>query len=417
MVLLMVIIIGFMNLSYGRPFFWGIDAVIVHLMLLSVVDIFIGYIIVLRISSKLEQECIERERQLAEEEENRIAEVTGKVETFLSRYTLPSLSTNRTALPFKIEPALINQEVVFAVKSYKERMTTIYERYQIISDEINEILSCLGCSTIDEKYSHLTTNEDTLKQLKEEADGILSDFASSKIELLHNDGDLLFEMKQAFNDLLNSKKCQSDSMNIKEFITPDKPSELMLFRYENEPVILFWEQYYFCLFSNVILVFDSNGNFSSALDPTALHIAVVRKKAQYRFDENIDTDSRAIAYTETRTRWLFACKDGSPDLRYNGNRPIEYTVEVNGYEYGTITIKIGKHSITFSVSSSKALDLFETIPSIYCRICNNKHDPIPEFLVLIKMLGREDDVKIKGIMEVCNAKADVNNYFCKLTAS
>lgn len=156
-------------------------------------------------------------------------------------------------------------------------MATVYDRYLLVTDEIKRILACTGCISVDEKYSYLTSNEDKLRKLKEEGDACLSQLSSYKIEMLNDDRNLLFELNLAFRYLLNSQKCQSESLAITEFIVPHKPSDLMLFQYENDPIILFWEQYYFCLFSSVILVFDKNGVFSTAIDPSALKIGIKRE--------------------------------------------------------------------------------------------------------------------------------------------
>lgn len=137
-----------------------------------------------------------------------------------------------------------------------------------------------------------------------------------------------------------------------------------------------------------------------------LNVAIKSNEEQKRLNKQLSNlihkleetiiDEHAVTYTEIRKRWLYACKDGSPDLRYNGNRQIEYPVEVNGFEYGNIIITIGKQTVEFSLSSSNALDMFERIPSIYCHECKHKHNPIPRFLDLMEIVS-EDKVAIEYI--------------------
>ena len=415
--LVIVLIIGNLFLFSGAVFDDLSDNGIAWFFVIGAIamDIYFIYLIAQSVSKS-------REQQRVAAENNRVAEVTRKVEALINKYTMMRLNANRTVVQFQIAPDLVNKEVVFTVNSYKDRMAAIYNRYSLITNEINRILACTDCISVDEKYSHLISCEDKLKQLKEEGDSCLSQLSSYKIEILNDNRDLLFEIKLAFRYLLNSKKCQSDSLTIKEFITPDKPNDLMLFKYENEPVILFWEQYYFCLFSNVILVFDKLGVFATAIDSSALRVVVKRETTSVTVsngtagsNQYIADDSKCISQGITRSTWLHTCRDGSPDLRYSYNPRLEYRTDT--YEYVVIEFVIADKKVSFSASSGTVGDAFEKAAPKYSRKCNNRHDPIPEFLILVKKLSEEDNAQIESIIQVCNARADANNYFCKLTAS
>lgn len=415
--LVIVLIIGNLFLFSGAVFDDLADNGIAWFFVIGAIamDIYFIYLIAQSVSKSREQQRIAAEN-------NRIAEVTRKVEAFINKYTMMSLNANRTAVQFQIAPDLINKEVVFTVNSYKDRMAAIYDQYSLITNEIKRILACTGCISVDEKYSHLISCEDKLKQLKADGDTCLSHLASYKIEMLNDDRDLLFEMKLAFRYLLNSKKCLSESLTIKEFITSDKPSDLMLFRYENEPVILFSEQYYFCLFSNVILVFDKKGGFSTAIDPSALKVVIKKETTTVTVsngtagsNQYIADDSKCISQGITRSTWLHTCRDGSPDLRYSYNPRLEYRTDT--YEYVVVEFIIADKKVSFTASSGAVGDAFEKSIPNYSRKCYNQHDPIPEFLILVKKLSEEDNAQIESIIQVCNARADANNYFCKLIAS
>lgn len=415
--LVIVLIIGNLFLFSGAVFDDLADNGIAWFFVLGAIamDIYFIYLIAQSVSKSREQQRISAEN-------NRIAEVTRKVEALISQYSLMSLNANRMASPFQIAPDFINKEVVFTVNSYKERMATVYDRYSLITNEIKRIIACSGCISVDEKYSHLTSNEAKLKQLKEEGETCLSQLSSYKIEILNDDRKLLLEMKLAFHCLLNSRKCQSESLTVKEFITPDKPSDLMLFQYENEPVILFWEQYYFCLFSNVILVFDKKGVFSTAIDPSALKVVVKNETTAVTVsngttgsNQYIADDSKCISQGITRSTWLHTCRDGSPDLRYSYNPRLEYRTDT--YEYVVVEFIIADKKVSFSASSGAVGDAFEKVTPNYLRKCNNRHDPIPEFIMLVKKISGEDNTQIDSIIQVCNARTDANNYFCKLIAS
>lgn len=415
--LVIILIIGNLLLLSGSMFGELSDNGVAWFIVIAAIamDIYFIYLIAQNSSKNREQKRIVAEN-------NRIAEMTRKVEELVHKYTLISLNANKAALPFVIGTDFVNKEVVFTVNSYKEQMATIYERYSFITNEINKILACVGCKSADEKYSYITANEDKLKQLKEEGESCLSHLSSYKIEMLNNENDRLLEMKHAFRHLKNSKKCQSESMSIKEFFTSDKPNDLMLFRFENEPVILFFDQFYFCLFSNVILVFDNTGVFSTAIDPSALKVMIQRKTTSVTVNNGtvasnqyIADDSKCLSRGTTRSTWLHTCRDGSPDLRYSYNPRLEYRTDT--YEYAVVEFIIADKKVLFSVSSGAAGAAFEKAAPNYARKYNNRHDPIPEFLMLVKMLCVEDNTQIESIIKVCKTRTDVKSYFCKLTAS
>lgn len=113
-----------------------------------------------------------------------------------------------------------------------------------------------------------------------------------------------------------------------------------MFSYVNNPVSFCISGFYYCVFNDVILVFDKKGCFSSALAPYALKISVKRKHAATKCHDNIADDSRAITFKETRNNWS-----------YNNS----------GFEYGTVTLCIGKTQTTFMVSSPLTLDAWEKL--------------------------------------------------------
>lgn len=359
------------------------------------------------------------EKQRIEKEEKRLVEINKNVNTILHQYEPLPLGENRDPIKLSVDPIFINKEIVSVVKSYRAKTSTIYENYASISRKTKEILSCYGCNSIDDKYSHLQANMDDLKRLKNESDKYLAELSKFKIKILNDDSELLFCAKLAFLSLLNSKKCLSENGNIKDFISSVKPLDLMMFEYDYEPVILFLNPFYFCMFGNVILVFDNTGKFSTAIDPTALNIRVEKKVTSVYVNngtpdnnQHIAEDSKCISQGITRTTWLHTCRDGSPDLRYNYNPRSEYRIDM--YEYVEIEFVIGDNAILFSASSGTVGDAFDKFISQYVRKCNNKHNPIPELIQLMKVLNGSDDSQLDIIVEVCESRTDASNYFCKL---
>lgn len=355
-------------------------------------------------------------------EQKRILEVTRKVEGITNEYKLTRFNINEKAEPFKIESEFINKDVVLTVNSYKESRKDTYVLYSSIVNDIDEILSCKGCGSVDEEYLRLIAEKDILEQLKEKAKKYLSVVESYKIEILHEERDLLFDVKLAFNYLLNSKKCKSDFVNIREFIVTDEPKDLMMFKYESEPMVLFFEGYYFCLFGSVILVFDKAGIFSTAVDPCALNITVNRKTMSVSVrngvagtNEYVAEDSKLISRGITYSTWLHACRDGSPDLRYKYNPRIEYRTDT--YEYTVVEFIIADKKASFSVSSEAVGEFFEQVALNYLRKCNYLRNSVPDLLTLLKKIAGEDDARISDIISECNSKTASDNYFCKVSSS
>lgn len=164
-----------------------------------------------------------------------------------------------------------------------------------------------------------------------------------------------------------------------------------MFSYSSNPIIIKLDDFYYCLFTNIILVFDKNGIYTTVLDPSAFRISVKRMRAEYIWHENIDSDSKSIKFKQSRNY-------GSYD--------------VDGFEYGIITICIANQHVTFTVSSSSALDKCEAIGPKYKRKLNQMHDPIPNYLSLLSVVTANDSTS-KYILEryVCLSK--YRNYFCK----
>ncbi len=367
-----------------------------------------------------EEQRLEQERK--DDERRRIAETTQKVEVLKRKYDLKIFKANATAVSFNIDTAFVNKEIILTVKDYKERMATTYEQYATVAKKIKQILDCNGYTSVDAKYLYLSNSEETLKQLKEEGERCLSHLSSCKIELLNEDIVLLAELKQAFQHLINSKKCNAKTANtnIKKFVVFKEPNELALFRYKSKPVTLFFEQHYFCLFSTVILVFDESGVFSTAIDPSALKILIKKETVSVNVsngnteaNEYIAEDSKRVSQGVTNTTWLYTCRDGSPDLRYSYNPRLEYRTDT--YEYVNVEFVISNKKISFSASSSIVADTFKKVAPKYAKKMNHRHNPIPDLLILVKDLSCEEKTQIDNIIQIYSDKADTDNYFCKLT--
>ena len=350
-------------------------------------------------------------------EKKRLDEATQKVNEILARYSPSKMFSIQEAKKLVIDPSLINKEVVFCVKEYKNSISSLLQQSSKVNARLMTILSCKGYTTEIEKADYLTSKLPEIENLKNESDELNERISKNKIKILNEDGDLLFLVKKSFAALFSSKKCVLEGYTLKELICEEKPVDLELFDYKYAPAILHIDKYYYCLFSNVILVFDDNGIFSSAIDPSALSIKSERLSADVWINNNtlpahqyIDVDSKCIEQGTTRHTWLHTCRDGSPDLRYSYNPRIEYRTDK--YEYGKITLSVLDSKIQFALSSDAATKALERVGREYIQKHNNRHNPLPEFFNLLYRMSEDGDTNIAYILDATKSNPTTSNYFC-----
>lgn len=357
------------------------------------------------------------EKWAKRKKEQRISDAIQALNEFFAYYSpKKTVSLQETRKP-SVDLVLVNQEVVYAVKRYKKALKEEILECNEVDQAISQILLCTGCANVDERLDYLSYNEDELQRLKRKSDSLHEEIDRRKIRLLNEDEELLFTVKKAFTDLPSSKKCVIEGVEIKEFICEEKPAELELFEYKYEPTVLHVGRYFWCLFSNVILLFDNKGIFATAVDPTALSIHVERVTETLHVWDNsmpphpyISTDSKYILRGETRHTWLHTCRDGTPDLRYSHNPRREYRVDK--YEYGRIEISLLGDTITINLSSETATDSFEKMERAYIRKCNNRHNPIPELMNLFYNLSEDAKGDVTYILNAGRGRIKESNYFC-----
>ena len=296
----------------------------------------------------------------------------------------------------------VKADVCELVVGHKSAILQIVASCKETDDKISKILACEQCNSLEEKLEYLNKNKYELTRLKIESDKTHKKAENSKIKILCEDNQKLAKIRSAFYSLKKSEKCTSSTADANKILSTAKIADLGLFKYMESPVAINLSDFVFCLFANTILVFDANGSFCTALDTSAFEISVQREKSKYRSDSNVGADSAPIVFEEKRTRWQHACKDGTPDLRYKSNSVIEYSVAVSGYEYGTINVKIGMHSVAFTVSSSAALDAFEKIADIYSDA--NASDLTASDILSIVEIPTDSDDKLASLPLIIETK-------------
>ena len=163
----------------------GNSIAIIMVLIAIIADIaLVGYII---------SACIKSSERRQEEKENqRISEVTQKVNELVARYSPNKMISLQKAQQPKSEIALVNKEVVFTVNQYKDNLKEIIAKCNEIDHSLKHILSCVGCSNVDDKFNHLTNKINELQRLKTESDSLHREITKHKIRLLNEDGNLLF---------------------------------------------------------------------------------------------------------------------------------------------------------------------------------------------------------------------------------
>ena len=348
--------------------------------------------------------CIKYAKDRREEKEkNRIGNVILKVNKLLEHYSPKETISLQIPQHIDVSKSLVNTEVVYTVNHFKELVRDDVLMCSKTDQAIKKILACSDCKNADEALEYLSAKEKELEWLKSESDRICDRIASHKIKLLYEDGELMYLVKSSMNALLSSKKCVFEELDPKEMICRETPADLGIFDCRYVPAVLRLGNHYFCFFSNVILVFDAVGTFATAIDPTAVKLQIEKVRVDARAVSNIsnsywciDTDSK---YVEGGTTQHCSFDQGS------GHRD-------DVYEYGEIKFSVLENTVSFSLSSGNAVRLLERVRDEYIRKCNNRHDPIPEFLDLLNIISEEGDKNTAYIQNVYKRKRSRVNYFC-----
>ncbi len=363
---------------------------------------------------------INRKRQQEEEEERqRLNKVENEVARLVAKFTPKKLTQLKegTTYTLSVSSDLLNKAVISQVKKYKKDIANSTSEYRTISSEINNLLACNGSKDPDYKLDYLTKINSKLLQMKEVCDKLYLRIANYQIRLLNEDTDVMASIRGAYRSLSSSKKCVFENEEYKDFVTTDAPAELTIFKYKFAPVILFVNHFYYCLFSNVVLVFDRYGVFTTALDPTAIKILVKYNtdsvtvwNDRFPGHKHIDSDSKCVEQGTIRTTYLHTCRDGTIDLRYSHNPRMTYMT--NTYQYATITIQILAVSVTFTASSEITATAFEQAKRKYAKRFNQMHDPIPDLLSLLECVESSDHAK--NIQRTYASGNKGSNYFCEI---
>ncbi len=351
-----------------------------------IVDIALLLFALYHISKKIEANFKEKEKKRIESVEKQISEIKAKFEpkTF-------SFKINESESQMTFDTKYINTEINRCVKEYKDSIHDTVTELATIDNKLKDILSYYSYSTPDERLEYLSANMNELNELKKKSDSLHTMIDGRKIVLLNEDRNIIGCIRDAFYKLKKSQKCSLDNISINDLVYSIKPSDLNMFSYKYEPLILHFHEYYYCFFSNVILVFDSEGKYINALDPSFLCLSVKRQTVLFTPYSNIvGSDSCCI-------------RNGQIQKRDN------YTYSDN-VVYGTVSFNLSE-KISYKFSSYEAILALEAAATKYVKKYN-KRDTLPDFLALMQMVD-SDSQAMKNISE--KYKANNKNYFCQIS--
>lgn len=245
------------------------------------------------------------------------------------------------------------------------------------------------------KKPELTEMRNTLMQKEKEHKIIEEKILGKQQEVKELKYNLYDESNEAFEKLKIAldtikKSCYikgTIDLNKSSISTSRKNDDLKYLQYEVEPYGILVEHCRFYIFPTGIWVFVDNGKLAGIFKPKA-----ITGKLEYHEHILSDYFNRQPIYDDTKiitkdiphTTWLHACRDGSPDLRYNYNpRQTYYTQEKYSLQC-FFEIGLCGRTLKYEVSSYDNCELLENAISAYSEIHENK-DIVP---ILIDLLDR-----------------------------
>lgn len=351
--------------------------------------------------------------------------IQDEIEAIVSRYTDWAV-TEKSNVPniAEVESPLLDPEVVFCVRSYireaEEQELQIVE----LKEQIQEILNGYRYLSDEQRLEYLKEKEPELRTLKEELLDAQKPQDNRKIVLNETTSQELEDIQNSILEIRKSQKIRNmGNLDWKMVTEVSMPVELKYFRSQTKPVMLHLMDYCFCIFSKTILVFTQEGKFVTALQRNCFRMNVQRDRERAYFNletqsyssNAVGADSKCVDLGEERHTWLHTCKDGSVDLRYRNNYPINYRYDT--MEYGKICFSVADFTEEFKFSSEQAILTAEKAASenekyVVTRESNNESSVIN----LLQLL--EPSSKSARKLEERYAKLDVpQKKYCYIERS
>ena len=326
----------------------------------------------------------EEERRKQEEYERREKEAEHKIAEILNQYSLKSFVFPEpkklwNGKHFECNSSLVNMQILESVHSYADGLQKIRREAENLKTNSFEILKKTDFTSSCERLRFLNLNLEALSQMLDRVKKLHMEYADKKIELGDQNKIIMNQLSNGVSLIRASQKFVSYDIKRGGMLRSDLPEGISMFRYSDRPAVLYVHDFYFCLFSTVILVFDQSGLFSTSLKPSALSVRSRRESEIVFFtkkgtwghesfsteDQYVGKDSELIMEGKEEHTWLHTCKNGSPDRRYSHN-PM-FINRTDTWEFGRITVTIAKFKVTFCVSSIECADAWAKISNYFTK--------------------------------------------------
>lgn len=281
-----------------------------------------------------------------------------RVKAFQDQYRLPPIP--QLGMPVRLDAPdqLRYSEVIDAVYTCKNAMRLILSDRLNCDAQMREILSCPGCKSDRQKLRHLKSYRRQLDSLYARSAALTQELTQQKVALSDHDPALTTDMYQAFAYLLSCVDAKGVAP-ARDFVETIDPLDMSLFVAPCKPAQIRMGGFTFALFSNVILVFDGSGTFTTALRPQAFS-CMKRSRAR------------------------------TPTLRF----------------------VIGSVSQEVLVPDAGALRAIQDTVARYMQSDSAAPDRIPQLLALLELVSDPADPDLASLKAVCEQNGTVNRPIC-----
>ena len=329
-----------------------------------------------------------------------INEDNNKLNQLESQYRVPNVPSVATAVdPLQKEMESYQCiEVLQNVNKALSRRRDCAKKMKSIKEEIDGILACSGCNTDRERLKYIKSNEDILQQKKNEYSAISAEMKKVKVILLSKGKAAFNKFYTALAEITSTEKSASGSgVVLSSFIKLRSNIPGDFFASEQAPMELNYGAYKFFLLPDVVLAYDKENTFVTALEPMALIVTVRdQKKSVYMrknsggtwsyTDSVIARDSALVSEGYTRTSWLHERKSGGPDLRYSYNP--RYESRTDTYAYSDFSIQIGQYKAEYSISKANLSKKLKPMVKDYSLVMHELN-AAPSLLRLLESVSKK----------------------------
>ncbi len=351
-----------------------------------------------------------------------VQEDRSKLGRLKERYSTPAVPT----VPMISDPLQKSMESYQCLSVLQVTNKVVSQRKKGINKlsalkkDIDSILSCPGCTSDRERIKYLNEKKDDLEAKRIEYLKTFNTLTSNKVRLLTKKDDHAFgQLRTVFAEISKSHKIiGNEKVPFGSFAILNSSIPGDLFDAVQSPIELNFGWYHFYLLPEVILVYNKDAKFITAIEPMALIISiqdcskdVYASNHGYRgwsFTDNIiASDSTFKSHGETRTTWLHEKKNGGPDMRYSDNPMYQYRTET--YSYTAVKFQICNYHTSYSASKGQLASKLRPLFRDYCSLTHGVN-VIPSLLRLLENTAK-DKTSAEALCQ--NFESTCNDMICK----